>query len=179
MWFAEHIERRPSERALRRRANPGGASASGSASERWPPAPVTGRGRECRESLCASGPPQSVGSSRSNRRAGGSRMSLDVGGGVASVEAVFGTPSRRASHPRSVALAIGARSDDWAGLLAGLCERERTKHGPEFRRGYPPNLSILLSGGKETNGDSPSNGEWIGKCPASNLRVLEARRVVT
>ena len=24
---------------------------------------------------------------------------------------------------------------------------------------YPPNLSILLSGGKETNKDGPSNGE--------------------
>ena len=24
---------------------------------------------------------------------------------------------------------------------------------------YPPNLSILLSGGKETNEDGPSNGE--------------------
>lgn len=27
---------------------------------------------------------------------------------------------------------------------------------------YPPNLSILLSGGKETNEDGPSNGEWSG-----------------
>jgi len=26
-----------------------------------------------------------------------------------------------------------------------------------------PNLSILLSRGKETNKDSPSNGEWSGK----------------
>ena len=30
---------------------------------------------------------------------------------------------------------------------------------PEIRRDYPLNLSILLSGGKETNKDSLSNGE--------------------
>lgn len=30
---------------------------------------------------------------------------------------------------------------------------------PEISRGYPLNLSILLSGGKENNYDSPSNGE--------------------
>ena len=30
---------------------------------------------------------------------------------------------------------------------------------PQISQGYPPNLSILLSGGKETNKDSPSNGE--------------------
>ena len=30
---------------------------------------------------------------------------------------------------------------------------------PEVGRGYPLNLSILLSGGKETNQDSLSNGE--------------------
>ena len=30
---------------------------------------------------------------------------------------------------------------------------------PRFRREHPLNLSILLSGGKENNNDSPSNGE--------------------
>ena len=30
---------------------------------------------------------------------------------------------------------------------------------PQIRRDYPLNLSISLSGGKETNKDSPSNGE--------------------
>ena len=30
---------------------------------------------------------------------------------------------------------------------------------PQLRRDYPPNLSILISGGKETNKDSLSNGE--------------------
>ena len=33
------------------------------------------------------------------------------------------------------------------------------KTRPEIRRDYPLNLSILVSGGKETNKDSLSNGE--------------------
>lgn len=32
-----------------------------------------------------------------------------------------------------------------------------------MKRDYPLNLSILIRGGKETNKDSPSNGEWSGK----------------
>ena len=30
---------------------------------------------------------------------------------------------------------------------------------PELEQDYPPNLSILISGGKENNCDAPSNGE--------------------
>jgi hypothetical protein len=37
---------------------------------------------------------------------------------------------------------------------------------PQVRRDYPLNLSISISGGKETYKDSPSNGERTGKCPA-------------
>jgi hypothetical protein len=37
--------------------------------------------------------------------------------------------------------------------------RSPTRLRPEIRRDYPLNLSILISGGKETNQDSPSNGE--------------------
>ena len=33
---------------------------------------------------------------------------------------------------------------------------------PQIRRDHPLNLSILISGGKETNKDSPSNGERSG-----------------
>ena len=40
---------------------------------------------------------------------------------------------------------------------------------PQSRRDYPLNLSILISGGKETNKDSLSNGERKGKSPAPNL----------
>ena len=41
---------------------------------------------------------------------------------------------------------------------------------PQIRQDYPLNLSILISGGKETNKDSPSNGEWSGK--SSSLKSL-------
>jgi hypothetical protein len=33
---------------------------------------------------------------------------------------------------------------------------------PQIRRDYPLNLSILISGGKETNKDTLSNGERKG-----------------
>ena len=36
---------------------------------------------------------------------------------------------------------------------------------------YPPNLSILLGGGKETNRNSPSSGERRGKSPRLNPAV--------
>lgn len=44
--------------------------------------------------------------------------------------------------------------------------------GPQIRRGYPLNLSISFSGGKETKEDSPSNGERMGTSPAPNLPSL-------
>ena len=54
--------------------------------------------------------------------------------------------------------------------VVSACQRRRvgttaTAHNklstirPEIRRDYPLNLSILISGGKETNKDSLSNGE--------------------
>ena len=36
---------------------------------------------------------------------------------------------------------------------------------PELRQEHPLNLSISISGGKETNQDSPSNGERSGNSP--------------
>ena len=36
---------------------------------------------------------------------------------------------------------------------------------PEFRQEHPLNLSISISGGEETNQDSPSSGERTGKSP--------------
>ena len=41
---------------------------------------------------------------------------------------------------------------------------------PQIRQDYPLNLSILISGGKETNKDSLSNGEWSGN--GSSLKSL-------
>ena len=40
-----------------------------------------------------------------------------------------------------------------------LSSRRHHRFRPEIRRDYPLNLSILISGGKETNQDSLSNGE--------------------
>ena len=44
---------------------------------------------------------------------------------------------------------------------------------PQSRQDYPLNLSILVSGGKETNKDSLSNGERKGISPALNLTFPE------
>ena len=46
---------------------------------------------------------------------------------------------------------------------------------PQIRRDNPLNLSILLSGGKETNQDSLSSGERRGKSPAPNPRPTGGR----
>ena len=46
---------------------------------------------------------------------------------------------------------------------------------PQIRRDNPLNLSILLSGGKETNKDSLSSGERRGKSPAPNPRPAGGR----
>lgn len=45
---------------------------------------------------------------------------------------------------------------------------------PQVGRGYPLNLSISLSGGKETKEDSQSNGERNGKSPAPNPPFRES-----
>ena len=42
-----------------------------------------------------------------------------------------------------------------------------TLYRPQVERQYPPNLSILISGGKETNRDSLSSGERSGRSPSS------------
>ena len=44
-----------------------------------------------------------------------------------------------------------------------------THNTPHLEQDYPLNLSISVSGGKETNKDSPSNGEWSGM--SSNLKA--------
>ncbi len=41
---------------------------------------------------------------------------------------------------------------------------------PEIKQDYPLNLSISVSGGKETNKDCPSSGEWTGK--SSDLKSV-------
>ena len=46
----------------------------------------------------------------------------------------------------------------------------------QIRQDYPLNLSISISGGKETNKDSLSNGEWSGN--SSNLKSGVKARIV-
>lgn len=71
-------------------------------------------------------------------------------------------PTRPARHVR------GVRLHD------GILARRR----PQSRRDYPLNLSILLSGGKETNQDFLSSGERTGKSPAPNPAVPPQGNVV-
>ncbi len=61
-------------------------------------------------------------------------------------------------------------------FLSSFGEKKKTliaKHNsllrPQSRQDYPLNLSILISGGKETNKDFLSNGERKGKSSALNL----------
>ena len=51
-----------------------------------------------------------------------------------------------------------------------------TEHRPQVGREDPLDLSISLSGGKETNQDSPSSGERSGKSPSPNPRGARAPR---
>ena len=48
---------------------------------------------------------------------------------------------------------------------AGNVFRHVSNIRPELRQGYPLNLSISLSGGKETNKDALSNGERTAQSP--------------
>lgn len=55
---------------------------------------------------------------------------------------------------------------------------------PQVRRDHPLSLSISISGGKETNEDSPSNGERTGNSPSlesggSVVRIVAWRSVLS
>lgn len=59
----------------------------------------------------------------------------------------------------------------WHSVVLGiywLSKLYQLYYQPQIRWEYPLNLSILISGGKETNKDSPSSGEWRGN--SSNLK---------
>ena len=54
---------------------------------------------------------------------------------------------------------------------------------PQIRQDHPLNLSISISGGRETNRDSLSNGEWSGnsssrQSPASGRRIVVSRSAI-
>ena len=47
-----------------------------------------------------------------------------------------------------------------------------------MKQEYPLNLSILLSGGKETNKDALSNGEWSGQSSTWKSGIQTGARIV-
>ena len=57
---------------------------------------------------------------------------------------------------------------DWKGNQPSVGDQPR----PQIRRDYPLNLSISISGGKETNQDSLSNGERTGTSSNFKSRTL-------
>ena len=66
-------------------------------------------------------------------------------------------------HSRPIACVSLSVLDSMTHVHASLFETFIAR--PQVRRGYPLSLSISISGGKETNKDSLSNGERTGKSP--------------
>ena len=60
-------------------------------------------------------------------------------------------------RPGSLLATAVSATGPLGGNLPG--DRLQLNSRPEIRQGYPPNLSILISGGKENNSDTLSNGE--------------------
>jgi len=54
-----------------------------------------------------------------------------------------------------------------------------TKFWSQLRRDYPLNLSILIRGGKETNKDALSNGEWSGQSSSWKSVTHACNRIVS
>ena len=92
-----------------------------------------------------------------------------LAGVVLSRPAAWRAWSRPSVHGPGSAASPVAHGANGASLPLGratiptpFCQR------PQIRRDDPLNLSISVSGGKETNQDSPSSGERRGKSPAPN-----------
>lgn len=83
---------------------------------------------------------------------------------------------RRLARPAGAQAAASGETRSRALPEAPFAKRNFQNTRPQSRRDYPLNLSILLSGGKETNQDSPSSGERTGKSPAPNPAVVTGRR---
>ena len=81
--------------------------------------------------------------------------------------------SHRRTGPDAVCAAdvLGERKRDGRGELVSL---PPDQFRPQIRRDYPLNLSISISGGKETNQNSPSNGERTGKSSTFKSALLAA-----
>ena len=81
------------------------------------------------------------------------------------------------SHPweRRVCRGNGEKKTGFSGLPPS---ERANPYRPEFRQDYPLNLSISISGGKETNRDSLSNGERKGTSPVCKSPAFGWRIVV-
>ena len=66
---------------------------------------------------------------------------------------------RRRLRSRCCGVAEARRRRERSSTTDRRAQVRRHRLRPEIRRDYPLNLSILISGGKETNQDSLSNGE--------------------
>lgn len=88
------------------------------------------------------------------------------------VQAAPGAASGRVGETESVST-CRPQGPRRAPFLSGIGATIRLR--PQIRRDDPLNLSILLSGGKETNQDSLSSGERRGKSPAPNPRPTGGR----
>ena len=128
-------------------------------------------------------PPRREGRKRGGRAGSGTirrRMEEDPRGRVAEE----GPPPRQAAAAdRAPAPKTGTRRARGrrAGPRQGARASEKpkanpTEHRPQVGREDPLDLSISLSGGKETNQDSPSSGERSGKSPSPNPRGARAPR---
>lgn len=77
---------------------------------------------------------------------------------------------------------LGGRGREGAPRTLEGDSGRRNFHAPEARprigRDHPPDLSILLGGGRATNRDSPSSGERSGKSPDRESRGSPSRIVV-
>ena len=106
--------------------------------------------RQCR-GFAALAPRPSRGCDGSPRR---NRQSIEVSPVLARRR-----PPQPSSDPLWQVLPRGSRCGRAVRGLARVPPLLELFLRPQIRRGYPLNLSILVSGGKETNKDSLSNGE--------------------
>ena len=67
-----------------------------------------------------------------------------------------------ADRSRFILIRLRIFNSLYESMLRSSCSKHFTT---SLARDYPLNLSISLSGGKETNKDFPSNCEWRGKSP--------------
>lgn len=91
-----------------------------------------------------------------------------------------GETNERESAPFSlfdVSLSLSLRNRVGRNARASSSHSFSTRR-PQSRRDHPLNLSILLSGGKETNQDFLSSGERTGRSPAPNPAVPPQGNVV-